>query len=64
MSFATPFLCVYFFAKGYNMSHEDQKKPFKIVKRPKITQEEILLNKVLENIDAYDGTSAGQKEII
>ena len=55
MAFLMPFMCVYFFAKGYNMSHEDQKKPFKITKKPKMTAEEKMMNSMLEKIDSYDG---------
>ena len=53
------------FIEGMKCAKSDVKVPNlpKIRKKPKQTAENARLNDILSNIEAYDGTSNGQKEI-
>ena len=53
------------FIEGIKCAKSDVKVPNlpKIRKKPKQTAENARLNDILSNIEAYDGTSNGQKEI-
>ena len=53
------------FIEGMKCAKSDVKVPSlpKIRKKPKQTAENARLNDILSNIEAYDGTSNGQKEI-
>ena len=53
------------FIGGMKCAKSDVKVPNlpKIRKKPKQTAENARLNDILSNIEAYDGTSNGQKEI-
>lgn len=53
------------FIEGTKCAKSDVKVPNlpKIRKKPKQTAENARLNDILSNIEAYDGTSNGQKEI-
>ena len=53
------------FIEGMKCAKSDVKVPNlpKIRKKPKQTAENAKLNDILSNIEAYDGTSNGQKEI-
>ena len=53
------------FIEGMKCAKSDVKEPNlpKIRKKPKQTAENARLNDILSNIQAYDGTSNGQKEI-
>ena len=53
------------FIEGMKCAKSDVKVPNlpKIRKNPKQTAENARLNDILSNIEAYDGTSNGQKEI-
>lgn len=53
------------FIEGMKCAKSDIKVPNlpKIRKKPKQTAENARLNDILSNIEAYDGTSNGQKEI-
>lgn len=53
------------FIEGMKCVKSDVKVPNlpKIRKKPKQTAENARLNDILSNIEAYDGTSNGQKEI-
>lgn len=63
---AIPFFCIFSFRVGfrYGQSKEEVVKPIVKPKAPIIDQPEIdKLNKILDNIDSYDGTGKGQKDI-
>jgi hypothetical protein len=62
------------FIKGYNLGAKETKKPEIKVESPKkkiekaktdkkMAEKQKKLNTLFENIDAYDGSSIGQKEI-
>lgn len=71
------FCCIwgaFCFIKGYNMGAKEAKKPEIKVETPKrkiekaktnkkLAEKQRKVNTLLENIDKYDGSSIGQKEI-
>lgn len=69
-----PFVGCYMFERGYNMgvreynsTHKDDQKSFfedrKPASAPKPDAKMQMYADILENIDNYDGTAAGQKDI-
>jgi hypothetical protein len=63
---AIPAVGVWCFRSGYNAAARTEKKPLlPAVRKPKAkpSDADIRLGKILENIDAYDGTSLGQRDI-
>lgn len=70
----TPFLSVFCFIKGYNIGAKETGKPEIKVETPKqkierakenkkAAENRRRLNTLLENIENYDGSSKGQKEL-
>lgn len=73
LSVFMPILSIFCFIKGYNIGAKETKKPEIKVETPKQMLERHREDKaneqkrrkrqiLLENIDAFDGTSKGQKE--
>ena len=65
MCILLPIMSYLAFIEGMKCAKSDVKVPNlpKIRKKPKQTAESARLNDILSNIEAYDGTSNGQKEI-
>ena len=65
MCILLPIMSYLAFIEGMKCAKSDVKVPSlpKIRKKPKQTAENARLNDILSNIEAYDGTSNGQKEI-
>lgn len=65
MCILLPIMSYLAFIEGMKCAKSDVKVPNlpKIRKKPKQTAENARLNDILSNIEAYDGTSNGQKEI-
>lgn len=66
LSLLMPFVGIYCFVKGYNLMAKKEGEPFiqTPVKHTKISKkDEKKLSQIYANIDSYDGTSIGQKEI-
>ena len=65
MCILLPTMSYWAFIEGMKCAKSDVKVPNlpKIRKKPKQTAENARLNDILSNIEAYDGTSNGQKEI-
>ena len=65
MCILLPIMSYLAFIEGMKCAKSDIKVPKlpKIRKKPKQTAESNRLNDILANIEAYDGTSNGQKEI-
>ena len=65
MCILLPIMSYLSFIEGMKCAKSDVKVPNlpKIRKKPKQTAENARLNDILSNIEAYDGTSNGQKEI-
>lgn len=70
----TPILSVFCFIKGYNIGARETRKPEIKVETPKqkierakenkkAAENRSRLNTLLENIENYDGSSKGQKEL-
>lgn len=60
-----PLIAIFSFVKGYNLKAEKlAEKPLKVIPRPhKAPKGDPKLVALLENINNYDGTGKGQKEI-
>lgn len=64
-----PLIAIFAYEKGYRCGKglEEPKKtvkrPLLRRKKPKMSEKTRKLNTYLGNVDVYDGTSAGQKEI-
>lgn len=74
LAILAPVMSVFCFIKGYNIGAKEAKKPKIKIETPKEkkTRREISkeaekrrsqMSILLENIEAYDGTSKGQKEL-
>jgi hypothetical protein len=65
---AVPIVGLYCFRSGFNLAAREEKRleipPIKKGKPSPVTNEEVRLGILLSNIETYDGTSAGQKEIV
>lgn len=70
----TPILSVFCFIKGYNIGARETRKPEIKLETPmqkikkakenkKAAEKRSRLNTLLENIENYDGSSKGQKEL-
>lgn len=61
-----PLLAVFCFVKGYNLAAAKHgEKPLKVLTGPKKEPAgDSRLEQLWANIDAYDGTEKGQKEIV
>lgn len=70
----TPILSVFCFIKGYNIGARETNKPEIKIETPiqkierakenkKAAEKRSRLNTLLENIENYDGSSKGQKEL-
>lgn len=68
-----PFISIFCFIKGYNIGAKESKKPEIKVETPKEKREKRKISKeaeikrkrmtnLLANIEAYDGSSKGQRE--
>jgi hypothetical protein len=63
---AIPVVGILCFRSGYNAAARTEKKPLlPPIRKPatKPTDEEVRLGKLLSNIENYDGTGVGQREI-
>lgn len=74
LAILAPVMSVFCFIKGYNIGAKETKKPEIKIETPKEKKERREISKeaekrrsqmsiLLENIEAYDGTSKGQKEL-
>lgn len=74
LSVLTPILSVFCFIKGYNIGARETHKPEIKIETPiqkierakenkKAAEKRSRLNTLLENIENYDGSSRGQKEL-
>lgn len=74
LSVLTPILSVFCFIKGYNIGARETNKPEIKLETPmqkierakenkKAAEKRSRLNTLLENIENYDGSSKGQKEL-
>lgn len=74
LAILTPVMSVFCFIKGYNIGAKETKKPEIKIEAPKEKKKRREISKeaekrrsqmsiLLENIEAYDGTSKGQKEL-
>ena len=61
-----PFALWFFFKQGYNLKAREENEPIIPSKRlikPKKDKAQKRIESIMQNIDAYDGTSSNQKEI-
>ena len=64
LSFFMPFACYKAFYMGFYAAKEQPlPKPVSKAKKREIAEETMRLNKVLQNIDRFDGTTKGQVKI-
>ena len=69
LSILSPILVLIAYRQGVkDRIQQDNKEPlqpfFNLPKSSKMSKEDIQVQTILDNIDAYDGTGAGQKDVI